>query len=332
MNDADTFRDVLPGEGAEVGAYRVVRLLGKGGMGAVYEVEHVRLGVRYAMKVFAFGGKNAEFLTKRFFAEGRLLARLSHPRIVRVYDMDVTDRFAWFTMDYVEGPDGQPKTLASVPQAGILPEETVAGWYEDVRTALAAVHAVGVVHRDVKLENILVGKDGRAVLSDFGISRIVDERLRSEIAVTRTMVASDASMKVVLGTAAYLAPEVRAGGQPTAASDLYALGIAFFRLLTGLWYEPGPHAFDLLAPFDRRWKPVFASLLASDPSARRAEGLRPAPRRRLRKGLLAAGFAAVLAAGLAAAGAYCLWQGGEGERRLCDEDVDETFAIPESVD
>lgn len=80
-------------------------------------------------------------------------------------------------------------------------------WYEDVRTALAFVHASGVVHRDVKLQNILVNNDGHAMLSDFGISRIADPKLRKELDVSCTMVAGDGDMRRVLGTVAYLAPE-----------------------------------------------------------------------------------------------------------------------------
>ena len=194
-----------------IGNYRVVRQLGCGGMDSVYEVEHIRLGVRYAMKVFAAEGKDAAFLCKRFFAEGRIFARLNHPRIVRVYDMDVTDDFAWFTMDYVDGPSESPQTLADIPTSGVVPEEKIAGWYADVREALATVHAAGIVHRDVKLENILIDRNGRAVLSDFGISRIVDDDLRRKLKVTRTMVAKDADMKLVVGTAAYLAPEIKSG-------------------------------------------------------------------------------------------------------------------------
>lgn len=256
--------------GTTIGSYRILRRIGSGAMGTVYEVEHDRLGVRYALKSFSFEGTDAEFRRKRFLAEGRLLARLDHPRIVRVYDMDVSDCNAWFTMDYIAGPKGVPETLADMPRGGTLPETTLKDWYEDVREALEAVHLAGIVHRDVKLENILVDRNGRAVLSDFGVSRVVDEKLRRELEVTRTMVSSGGDVKVVLGTAAYLAPEIRHGGEPTPAADLYALGIAFFRLLTGLWYEPGPHAFDLLEPFDRQWRPILSALLSEDPANRRA--------------------------------------------------------------
>ena len=317
-----------------VGNYRVVRPLGVGGMGSVYEVEHVRLGVRYAMKVFAAEGKDADFLRKRFFAEGKILARLRHPRIVRVYDMDVTDGLVWFTMDYVEGPEGAPRTLADLPTSGVVPEERIAGWYADMREALETVHAAGIVHRDVKLENILIGRDGRAVLSDFGISRIVDDDLRRKLEVTRTMVAKDADMKLVVGTAAYLAPEIRSGGEPTARTDAYALGVVFFRLMTGLWYEPGPHAFDLLSPFDGRWRGLFERLLAADPERRALPSLAWRTSRWCSSRPVVA-FAIGILSGLAVAAALFFGRsfladgGNEGNSVVVDDDG--FFDIPESV-
>ncbi|MCQ2390444.1 MAG: bifunctional serine/threonine-protein kinase/formylglycine-generating enzyme family protein [Kiritimatiellae bacterium] len=204
-------------------------------MGVVYEVEHAQLGVRYALKVFPFEGQKGEFLRKRFVAEGKILARLSVPGVVRVYDMGTTETFAWFTMDCVLGADGEPHTLADVPQTGESPEDTVIGWYEDVRRALEGVHAAGVVHRDVKLENVLIDSEGKAILGDLGISCVKDAATSSEA---------------------------------TPATDCYALGVAFFRLLTGTRYEPGPHAFDLLAPFDKRWREVLGALLVTDSAKR----------------------------------------------------------------
>ena len=313
--------------GSVISSYRIVRRIGSGAMGSVYEAEHVRLGVRYALKVFTFEGRNAEFHRKRFMAEGRILARLNHPRIVRVYDMDVADGFAWFAMDYVEGPEGRPLTLAEVPRAGEESEERIRGWYEDVREALEVVHAAGIVHRDVKLENILIGRDGRAVLSDFGISRITDEDLRRELEVTRTMVAGTQDVKLVMGTAAYLAPEVRNGGEPSAATDHYALGIAFFRLLTGLWYEPGPHALDLLAPFDRQWRSIIADLLNPLPESRKAgEFVR---HRRIRWGLVLGGL---LLIGAAVACILLFSAANDGKPVVTEQVFEDEFAIPSSVD
>lgn len=100
--------------GSLVGAYRIVKPLGKGGMGEVYEVEHERLGVRLALKAFVLAGKDRAFLRKRFVAEGRVLARISDPRIVHVVDLDVepgTDT-PYFVMNLVTGPNGAPRTLA----------------------------------------------------------------------------------------------------------------------------------------------------------------------------------------------------------------------------
>lgn len=270
----------------QIGPYRFVRLLGKGAMGAVYEVVHEHLGVHRALKLFRTDGRNADFLRKRFLAEGKLLARLDHPRLVRVHDLsfDDADGTPYFTMDLVTSPNGQPLNLADAQDAKDgTSEERLAGWYCDMCEALNAIHAAGIVHRDIKPENILVGKDGRAVLSDFGISRILDAQLREDIALTRTIATGEPlNERRILGTVMYLAPEVRLGGIPTPASDYYALGMTFFRLLTGLWYEPGGNAFDLLAPFDSAWKPLFTALLAQDPSKRSLPPLTLAckPRRR----------------------------------------------------
>ncbi len=310
-----------------VGPWRIVRPIGTGAVGAVYEVRHVRLASRMALKAFVFAGAESEFFRKRFMAEGRLLARLRHPRVVRVYDMGVEDGFAWFVMDYVESPDGVPKNLGEVPQAGELPEKQIAGWYEDVRTALAFVHASGVVHRDVKLQNILVNHDGHAMLSDFGISRIADPKLRKELDVSCTMVTGDGDARRVLGTVAYLAPEIRGGGEPSAATDHYALGVAFFRLLTGMWYEPGPHAFDLLAPFDPRWRSLFAALLAEGPVLRSAPPFALARRGGLRKVLVATVLAAVALLVIAAIVAGFMSSDGSAS----DDPQEDVFSIPSSV-
>ena len=160
-------------QGSIIGNYRILRPLGKGGMGTVYEVEHVKLGVRYALKAFDVREGEAELFRTRFAAEGKILARLVHPNVVRVFDLDFDERTGtpYYVMDLVASEDGQTKTLASV-EPGSVDEDTLAGWFADMCAALDYVHSQGVVHRDVKLGNILVAPDGHAVLSDFGISRV----------------------------------------------------------------------------------------------------------------------------------------------------------------
>lgn len=266
--------------GERLGSYRILRLLGRGGMGAVYEAEHVELGTRRALKVFTRPGD--QVLLTRFLAEGRLLARLTHPRLVRVYDLgvDETSSLAWFAMDLVLDASGAPCTLEDARRAGQVTEAQAAAWYVDLREALTYVHEQGVTHRDVKLGNILVDREGHAVLSDFGVSRILDPVLRSAAGLSTTATFPDAAAlaRPVLGTLGYLAPEVRAGEEATPASDLYAFGISMFRLLTGIWYEPGTDVLALLEPFEYNWSEILPPLLATDASTRAFRGTDPAPR------------------------------------------------------
>lgn len=286
--------------GKIIGPYRIIRPLGKGGMGTVYEVEHEKLGVRMALKAFTLEGHDRDFLRKRFFAEGRILARIRDPRIVHVVDLDVEpdSDTPYFVMDLVSGPEGRARTLADAFAAGRVPEKKLLAWYEDLRQALAVVHAAGIVHRDLKPENVLIDEAGRAVLSDFGVCRIVDDSLRAKLAVTRTMAVASAAadLQAVLGTAAYLSPEVRRGAEPTVEDDFYALGVMFFRLLTGVWYAPGTNVMDLLSPFDPSWRSIFAALLAVEPKRRHMpSGLQTSGRRPwlwvTMGGLVAAGLA-----------------------------------------
>ncbi len=268
--------DLQPGR--NIGPYRIVQRLGQGGMGAVYEVEHRILGTRLAMKMFTLEHGDIDFLRNRFLVESRLLARLRHPRLVRVYDLAVDEDTGspYFTMDLVLGPDGQPATLEQVRRAGKVRDEDVQRWYGDICDALEAIHAAGIVHRDVKLENVLLDADGHAVLSDFGVSRIVADSLGKELDAMATSSLKTPESARVLGTQGYLAPEVREGQPATAAADWYALGFLLFRLLTGVWYEPNTDVFELLAPFNPQWREVLGVLLEPDPGKRRVLPFRTA--------------------------------------------------------
>lgn len=263
-----------------IGSYRILRPLGQGGMGAVFEVEHVKLGVHYALKVYTLEDDSAELFRKKFAAEGRLLARLSHPNLVRVIDLDIDEQrgILYYVMDLVLYKDGEARTLGNIELGGV-DEDYLFGLFRQLSDALGYIHGQGIVHRDIKLDNILLAPDARVFLSDFGISRVVSDRLRGEIGVTCTKVTPSGSGSVV-GTHGYMAPEVMRGEPATAASDVYSLGVAFFKLLTGIWYnedlepkEPGASAgpvdaVRLLADFERPWKDVLPEMLRADPSKR----------------------------------------------------------------
>jgi len=290
-----------------IGSYRVVRVLGHGGMGTVYEVVDA-VGAHLALKLFTGGAKNREFLEKRFRAEAKLLAALDHPHLVKVRDVGLDEATGnpWFTMDLVLNAQGEPETLEDARRRGGISNEQTLRWFRDLMNELDYLHAHGIVHRDVKLENVLIDSAGHAVLSDFGISRIFDDKLRSQLDVTTTFIEGQTTgTRPVMGTYFYLAPEVRAGQPVTPAADWYALGVLFFRFLTGMWYEPptastdvgGKRAtspFDLLLAFDPFWQTNLPRLLSDDPAMRTVAEAARAKGRRTRKWWLVGGVIAVV--------------------------------------
>ena len=283
-----------------IGTYHVVRLLGRGGMGIVYEVEDPS-GRHFALKRFSNARKNGEFLKGRFRTEARLLSRLSHPNLVKVYDAgtDNASGEPYFVMDLALGADGEPTTLETLRKNGTVSDADARRWFGEIYGVLDYLARHGVVHRDVKLENILIDSEGHAHLSDFGVSRIFDKDLKNALAASTTFVEGESTgTRPVMGTYFYLAPEIRAGETATPASDLYALGATFFRLITGMWYEPGANVADILAPFGKFWRDRLPKLLAANPADRHVAASRK-PRRRLFAGAIAA--MALAAAGFSAA-------------------------------
>ena len=240
-------------------------------MGCVYEVVADGDTTHLALKAFTLDHGNREFLRKRFLAEAKILSRLSHPRLVHVHELGIDESSGtpYYVMDLVRSATGESETLEDVRRAGKVTEARALQWFADIREGLEYIHAQGVVHRDVKLENVLIDEKGHAVLSDFGVSRIFDDRLRNELMVTTTFIAGETTgTQPVMGTYWYLAPEVRKGGAATPESDWYSLGVLMYRLLTGMWYEPNTKAFDLLAPFSKNCQRIVRRLLTDDPAER----------------------------------------------------------------
>ena len=203
-------------EARVVGRYELVRPLGHGAMATVDLVRDVELDRPVALKRLAENLSRDEELRRRFIREARLAARLSHPNVVRVFDVGEDGGRPFIAMEYVEG-----ETLADlIARRGRLPVAEAATLGVQICTGLAAVHAAGLVHRDVKPQNLLLGTDGVLKLGDFGIA-VGHDGTRLTIAGT------------VLGTAGYLAPEQARGEEVTAAADIYAVGAVLYELLTG---------------------------------------------------------------------------------------------------
>ena len=209
------------------GRYRVLRVLGHGATGIVYEAEHQWTRRRVALKVLRSELSTNERVVERFLREARVCAELSHPALVAVLDMgqDEHDGLLYLAQELVEG-----QTLrALLDERSPLREDEALAVVSDIAEALSEVHAAGLVHRDVKPENIIVSTDDatgglRSKLIDFGIAREVER----DAAQSRTQLGA------LLGTPRYMSPEqARATGEIDARSDQYALAVVAYECLTG---------------------------------------------------------------------------------------------------
>lgn len=247
-----------PDDEVLAGRYRLGAVLGSGGTADVFRGTDVRLGRVVAVKRFRPG--SGALSQKRFYAEALLLAQLEHPGLVRVYDAALDGQDAYLVTQLVDGV-----TLRERVADGPLPYEDAALLCARLASALAYVHAAGIVHRDVKPSNVLLDAAGVPYLSDFGISRFIDEPTRSEPGT-------------VMGTAAYMAPEQVLGRGAGAACDVYALGLILLECLKGEREYPGPPTEAGVARLLRppqlsegvpdSLAPVIRAMTAEEPEAR----------------------------------------------------------------
>lgn len=203
------------------GTYQLESMLGRGGMGVVFRAQDVRLRRHVAIKVVPLDGSPSPHAAQRFEREAQSLAALDHPNVVQVYSFGHGDGFDYFVMGFIDGPH-LGRLLRRRVRSGegpFAPEEALA-LLAPVASALDHAHARGLVHRDVKPQNIIVQAGGRPVLVDFGVARSDGDRVR----LTRT--------GAILGTPVYMAPEQAMGRTVTASSDIYSLGIVLYELLT----------------------------------------------------------------------------------------------------
>jgi len=211
-------RDAVPGVGRQFGPYRLVRLLGRGGMGAVYEAEHLESGRRVALKVLSHSLDSPE-AQARFLREGRLAASVNHPNSVYIYGTEEIEDTPAIAMELVAGGTLEDR----VRQKGPMPVPEAVDAILQIIEGLDAAQAVGVLHRDVKPSNCFVETDGTVKVGDFGLS--ISAKVRRDTNLTTT--------GAFLGTPAFSAPEQLKGDELDVRSDIYAVGVTLYYLLTG---------------------------------------------------------------------------------------------------
>lgn len=263
---------------ATLGRYRIDSEIGRGSMGAVYLGRDPQIGRAVAIKTMAlsrgFGQDQIGEARERFFREAETAGRLHHPDIVTIFDAGESGELAWIAMEYVKGEDLQRHTAPG----RLLPVPQVLEIVARVAEALSYAHGQGVVHRDVKPANVMVGLDtGLVKVMDFGVARVDD--------------ASRTRTGIVLGTPSYMSPEQMAGRRTDGRSDLYSLGVMLFQLLTGSLPHAGENMAELMrrivnepAPDVRSLRPelpealadVVALALEKRPEVRYADGVQMA--------------------------------------------------------
>jgi eukaryotic-like serine/threonine-protein kinase len=253
--------------GQSLGRYHILEQLGEGGMAVVYKALDTQLEREVAIKVIQPYRQHTERFVKRFRQEAKALARLNHPNIIKVLDYGEDKEQTYLVMELVDGETLKKKLGKPIPSAEaasiILP----------IARALAYAHEQGIIHRDVKPSNILIGKNEQPMLSDFGVAKILQTEETSDLTGTGLSV----------GTPEYMAPELGMGEQSDHRGDIYALGVVFYEMLTGRkpyradtpmavlhkqMSEPLPRPSQLVSKIPASAEAVAIKALAKDPRQR----------------------------------------------------------------
>ncbi len=226
------------------GRYRVIALLGRGGMGEVYRATDLTLGQSVALKFLPEDAARNEHFLERFHNEVRVARQVSHPNVCRVYDIGEADGVPFISMEYVDGEDLGSLLL----RIGRLPAQKALEITRKLCAGLAAAHERGIIHRDLKPHNIMLNKRGEAVIMDFGLAAVADQIRGPE---SRN------------GTPAYMAPEQLRGDSATNRSDIFALGLIAYELFTGKRAYEGKSLADQLQLVESG-KPASITTTVSD--------------------------------------------------------------------
>ncbi|HKQ75211.1 MAG TPA: protein kinase [Blastocatellia bacterium] len=225
LDDSESF------SGEMIGVYRLIKELGRGGMGTVYLAFDTRLGRRLALKLLPSHLVNNPERVRRFQRESRAASQLNHPNIITIYDFGQEDERYYIVSEFVEG-----QTLRNFIGSQDLSLNQILNLVAQVASALEAAHADGIIHRDIKPENIMVRPDGYAKVLDFGLAKLTEPESGGDEAKTDVSgMSSDFETRtgMVLGTINYMSPEQARGQKVDGRSDLFSLGVVLYELIAG---------------------------------------------------------------------------------------------------
>jgi Tol biopolymer transport system component len=229
--------------GKALGSYHVIDKLGEGGMGEVYRARDSKLGREIALKVLPDSFAGDPDRLARFHREAHVLAALNHPNIAQIYGFEDSGATHALVMELVDGP-----TLADRIEQGPVPLAEALAIARQIAAALEAAHEQGIVHRDLKPANVKVRPDGTVKVLDFGLAKAMDPTSSSDVNVMNSPTLTRATqLGVILGTAAYMAPEQAKGKRVDRRADIWAFGVVLFEMLAGQRAFKGDDVSDVLA-------------------------------------------------------------------------------------
>ncbi len=241
MVAAERRRVIAPG--TQLAQYTVISMLGAGGMGEVYLAEDTRLGRKVALKLLAPELTLNQRGLRRFEQEARAASALNHPNILTIYEFGEANGLHFIASEYVDGVTVRAKMAAGAIDLNIAVEIAI-----QIASALSAAHDGGIIHRDIKPDNVIVRNDGLVKVLDFGIAKLAERRLGQTTRRTGSTVTSSISeIGLVIGTAKYMSPEQARGVDIDARSDIFSLGSVMYEMVTGRCAFSGATTSDVIA-------------------------------------------------------------------------------------
>ena len=199
--------------------YKILEKLGEGGMGVVYKAEDMKLDRFLALKFLPRGIEADETEQARFLQEAKAASALNHPNVCIIYDIQEEDDQQFIVMEYVDGVTLRKKIVGAIRESPIKLKDVIE-WAIQIGDALKEAHSKGIIHRDIKTDNIMINEKGQVKVMDFGLAK-----LKGSLKLTKT--------SSTVGTLAYMAPEQLKGEATDARMDIFSFGVVFYEMLTG---------------------------------------------------------------------------------------------------